>query len=401
MNIDTVRFVDKYIGIPICLALSLLRKIATLFQRILPPKTLQPPRKILLIELSEMGSTVIAYSAIMRLKETFPAAEFSFLIFQKNKESVELLGVIPPQNILVIRDDNLVHFLQDTARYLFTAWKTHFDAVVDLELFSRFTTILSFMSWIPRRVGFYKYTHEGLYRGNLLTHNVYYNPHVHMVHNFLALSDALCLDERFYVREKTEPYAVCLPHFDLDQKLIAHFKKMIGTGRPILVLNPYPGKLLPIRNWGRESFAQVAQYAISKEKACVVIVGLPSGKEDADFIMNFCKNNNNIIDLTGKTKNIYELIHILSLAQVFLTNDSGPAHFAALVPIHNLVIFGPETPALYNPLSEKTVAIYTPFTCSPCLTAMNHRKTLCTNNLCLQSITVDGVCSLIGPRLRA
>ncbi len=401
MNIETVRFVDKYIGIPICFVLSLHRKLMTLVERMLPPKRERSPRKILLVELSEMGSTVIAYSAIVKLKETFPEAELFFLIFEKNKESVELLGIIPPQNIWVIRDNGLLSFLHDTFGFLFRAWATRFDVVLDLELFSRFTSILSYMANIPNRVGFYKYTHEGLYRGNLLTHNVYYNPHVHMVYNFLALADSLCLDERVYLRKPTTHYPVSLPSFKIDKTIEARFRAIIGNDRPVLVINPNPGKLLPIRNWGRAAFARVAQSALTKDKACVVIVGLASAKEDADFIRGFCHNDPHLIDLTGQTKNLNELIHVLSLANVFLTNDSGPAHFASLVPIHNLVIFGPETPALYKPLSEKTVAIYAPFTCSPCLTAMNHRKTRCDDNFCLKSITVDEVCALVGPRLRA
>ncbi len=347
-----------------------------------------------------MGSTVIAYSAILKLKETFPEAALSFLIFEKNKESVELLGIIPPQNIWVIRDDGLMSFLKDTFGFLFRAWRTRFDVVLDLELFSRFTSILSYMAHIPCRVGFYKYTHEGLYRGNLLTHNVYYNPHVHMVYNFLALADALCLDEHSYLRKPTTSYKVSLPPFKTDTAIEARFKDIIGSDLPILVINPNPGKLLPIRNWGHAAFARVAQYALTKSRARVVIVGLASAKEDADFIRGLCHNDPNLIDLTGQTQNLNELIHVLSLANVFLTNDSGPAHFASLIPVHNLVLFGPETPALYKPLSDKTVAIYAPFTCSPCLTAMNHRKTRCNDNVCLKSITVDEVCSLVDSRLR-
>ena len=54
------------------------------------------------------------------------------------------------------------------------------DTVVDLELFSRFTGLLTGFCGADRRIGFYRYNNEGLYRGDMLTHRVAYNPHIHI-----------------------------------------------------------------------------------------------------------------------------------------------------------------------------------------------------------------------------
>ena len=47
------------------------------------------------------------------------------------------------------------------------------------------------LSGASRRVGFYRFHNEGLYRGEMLTHRVAYNPHIHVAKNFVALVDAL------------------------------------------------------------------------------------------------------------------------------------------------------------------------------------------------------------------
>jgi len=81
-----------------------------------------------------------------------------------------------------------------------------------------------------------------------------------------------------------------------------------------------------------------------------------------------------------------------------LTNDSGPGHFAAVTDMPTYVFFGPETPALYGSLG-KTTPIYAGLACSPCVSAANHRKTVCKDNVCLQVITPDQVYEILRPAL--
>jgi hypothetical protein len=65
----------------------------------------------------------------------------------------------------------------------------------DLELFSRYTALMTGFSGGSRRIGFYRFHQEGLYRGEMLTHRVAYNPHIHIAKNFIALVDALLVPE--------------------------------------------------------------------------------------------------------------------------------------------------------------------------------------------------------------
>ncbi len=74
-----------------------------------------------------------------------------------------------------------------------------------------------------------------------------------------------------------------------------------------------------------------------------------------------------------------------------MTADSGPAHFAAMIDIPEVVFFGPETPHRYAPLSNKIEILYTNLSCSPCYTAQNHRHSLCDDNICMKRISSDAV----------
>ena len=83
---------------------------------------------------------------------------------------------------------------------------------------------------------------------------------------------------------------------------------------------------------------------------------------------------------------------LLHLGVLLITNDGGTGHFASLTPIASIVLFGPETPALYGSLSARAVNLHKPLSCSPCLTAYNHRRSPCDgDNVCLKSISPEEV----------
>ena len=74
-------------------------------------------------------------------------------------------------------------------------------------------------------------------------------------------------------------------------------------------------------------------------------------------------------------------------AQLLVTNDGGPGHFASLTPLRTFMFFGPETSRLYGPVSPNTTVFDLQVACSPCLSAYNHRATFCDgDNQCLKRI---------------
>ena len=83
-----------------------------------------------------------------------------------------------------------------------------------------------------------------------------------------------------------------------------------------------------------------------------------------------------------------------------VTNDSGPGHFSSVTDLHTVVLFGPETPALYGSLG-KSIPITAQLACSPCVSAANHRKTPCQDNVCMKAITVPQVMNQLTAQIAA
>jgi ADP-heptose:LPS heptosyltransferase len=94
--------------------------------------------------------------------------------------------------------------------------------------------------------------------------------------------------------------------------------------------------------------------------------------------------------LGGRTT-LRDLLTLYGLAEVLVTNDSGPAQFAALAPIRVVTLCGPETPALFGSRAPDTSVLWAGLACSPCVSAYNNRLSRCSDNLCMQRITVDTV----------
>ena len=67
------------------------------------------------------------------------------------------------------------------------------DATVDMEFFARAPAVLAFLTGARRRVGLHRYTSEGPYRGDLLTHRVEHNPYLHTAVSYYLLVEALKL----------------------------------------------------------------------------------------------------------------------------------------------------------------------------------------------------------------
>ena len=121
-----------------------------------------PPRRILIILLSEMGSLVLAHAMFARLKQRYPGASIHALVFTKNREVLDLLGVIPPEHVLTISDRSLSGFLTGALAVTRAMRALRFDVVIDCELFARLSSIFSFLSGAAVRVGFYRLTQEGV-----------------------------------------------------------------------------------------------------------------------------------------------------------------------------------------------------------------------------------------------
>ena len=393
MDIRFQRAVDKYAGVPLCALFTAwdwcIRKLG------LRRKPAAEPKRILVILLSEMGSLVLAEPMFQRIKARYPSAELHVMLFAKNREVLDLLNVVPKQSVITLNDSNLKDFASDMWEALQKMRTLRFDVVIDCELFARVSSLIAYMSGAPVLVGFEPHTQEGLYRGGYLTNPVMYNPYRHLSYQLLTMVDAI--EATSYPAGKTVPTdeAITPPTLTFNDgevaaeasKLEADFPNI--AGKPLVLIYP-SGGILPIRAWPLESYYRVADHFLQQGYA-VGVIGLKGDKAFGQAVLNHTRHPM-CIDLTGYTRSVRHLLALFHRAALLITNDGGPGQFAAMTPIPTIILFGPETPRLYQSWAKNAYFFHQPLACSPCLTAYNHRMSPCDgDNQCLKQITPDQV----------
>ncbi|MEY3799483.1 MAG: hypothetical protein RLZZ406_784 [Pseudomonadota bacterium] len=409
ISVNTMRAIDHWVGVPLCAIASplvvLMDGIKNVFGR--GPEA---PKKLLFIELSEMGSAILVDPAMRNAQAR--GAEIFFLIFKSNRASLTLLNTVKPENIFTIDSSSLGGLIKDTLRFLIIAHRHRIDTVIDLELFSRFTALLTGLCGARRRVGYHIFHGEGLWRGFMLTRKVHYNPHIHITKNFLSLIHAA------FAKQIEVPFSkIQIPDSEvrLEQAVInpialekvrerierlateAGVEYTQGKNRLILI-NPNASDLLPQRRWAQQRFSELIQSVHQQyPNDLILITGSPA---EFDYVekVRIVANIKNALNFAGQVS-FAELPPLYTLSDVMVTNDSGPGHFSAVTPLRTVVLFGPETPALYGSIGN-SIAITANLACSPCVSAANHRKTPCQDNVCMQAITVSQVLDKVGIQLK-
>ena len=409
ISVNTMRAIDHWVGVPLCAIASplvaLMDGVKNIFGR--EPET---PKKLLFIELSEMGSAILVDPAMRNAQAR--GAELFFLIFKSNRASLTLLNTVKPENIFTIDSSSLVGLIKDTLYFLIIARRHRIDTVIDLELFSRFTALLTGLCGARRRVGYHIFHGEGLWRGFMLTRKVHYNPHIHITKNFLSLIHAA------FAKHIEVPFSkIQIPDSEvrLEQAIInpvalekvrERVEKLAkesgvdyihGKNRLILI-NPNASDLLPQRRWAQQRFSELIQAVHQQYPSdLILITGSPAEFAYVEKVRTVA-NVKHALNFAGQVS-FAELPPLYTLSDVMVTNDSGPGHFSAVTPLRTVVLFGPETPALYGSIGN-SIAITANLACSPCVSAANHRKTPCHDNVCMQAITVSQVLEKVAIQLQ-
>jgi ADP-heptose:LPS heptosyltransferase len=408
MNVARMRLLDRWLGVPVCFLLTLVRKA---FGR-RPPAHGFSPRRILFVKLAEQGSTVLAKAALDRAIERVGRDNVFFLLFAENRPILDLMGVIPADNVIAINARSLRTAIFSAAAALYRLRRAKIDAAIDLEFFARSTAALCYLSGATWRAGYHRFLGGGAYRGDLMTHRVSFSPYLHASQAFEVLVQALETPGSKFPSfdSPPPPLRTCSAAFQPDGRDLEYSHKLLENllrdwnGSGLFLLNANASDLVPLRRWPADRYVALARRLLNVyPRAGVVFTGAPNEAEAVEELVRQV-DRERCVSAAGKTT-LRQLLALYCLADVLVTNDSGPAHFATLTSIDVVVLFGPETPRLFASVSPRTHPVWAQTACSPCVSAFNDRNSACTDNVCMQRITVkqvfDQVCGVFDSRRSA
>ena len=155
---------------------------------------------------------------------------------------------------------------------------------------------------------------------------------------------------------------------------------------PVVVLAPGTGNA--IKQWGAARFARVAS-ALHKEASCrFILIGGESDKADAALVAAALPSDQ-YVDAVGKL-DIADVPLALAGADLFIGNDTGPTHMAALMGIPTVNIFsGIADINIWRAKGPNVITLYASVECAPC--RLGKLEDCSYGHICLKSISEDDV----------
>jgi heptosyltransferase-3 len=340
-------------------------------------------RKILLIQLGDIGDVILTFPCIRALKETLPAAKIAVAVYDSN--TCLLDGCQWVDKIVPIRKESgdIAKRLLDMLRFALHIRQAGYDTVFDLRTGDR-GAILTLLTGARYRISFYG-SYNKLWRNRIYTHLLYpdKSPDLHTVDYLLDLFNAYGIDASSHS-----------PEYHVQPRLEArasHLLDDIGVprGRPVVAYHAF--SKWRYKGWGQAKHVALIKWLVERFNAVVVITGSQDQRQQADLIAK--ESNSVIFNLAGKTS-LELMAAVLKRCRLSIGVDTAGGHIAAAVGTPSVSLFGPGNFHKWAPYGDKGKIVYKKLDCVPC------KKMGCQDSgisRCMDELTVDEVINEIEP----
>jgi len=375
MNLNLIRFTDKYLGTGLRILLYYYQKLRDLYPS---GWRKEPHRRILIVKFWGIGNIIRSSPAFRAIRGKFPGANVTFVTLSQNRGIYEESGLF--DEVFYLNLSSLRAFLFDVIKMFFVLRRKNFDLVLNLEPWANFAEIVSFYVGVRMRVGF-----TAPNRRSLFNVKVPFVEDEHISRSFFRILYP------FGVRmpDDLTPLPVSLLNKDRDYIKNLLLNEGVEEGDFVAAINVNASEVADARMWMPERYAELNDRLAENLKAKTIFIGALNEQKRVQGVIDRTKHKG--INLAGRT-NLKQAIAALERAQIFITNDSGPMHLAMAMQTPTVALFGPESPKRYGPLSDLHYAIFKDYDCSPCISFKSAKKIRCKNGAkCIADITVDEV----------
>jgi ADP-heptose:LPS heptosyltransferase len=358
MLLAAMRWVDNWVGLPLCFVFGLLALVA---RRIWParPRKVTGTRPIAVFKFFGLGSIMEATPLLRAIRQRHPQAPLVFVTFDAMAPLLQRLGLAT--HLRVLRTGSPVRLAMDCLRAVLWMRRIRVEAVVDLEFFSKFSTLLSFLSGARLRVGYHL---NEFWRRSLVKHPIYFNYFHHITDIFCEAGRRLDVELTDHRISRLEPP---------PEALVAATNSLRSAGwkegAPLLGVNVNAGELCHERRWPIERFAWVVERLLRDRPGLfLAVTGAPSEKAYSALLLEALPADlRPRAFLAAGAWSLDAFVAGLSLMDGFLTNDTGPMHLAAAQGTPIVSLWGPARPGFIAPRAENLRVLYANYQCSPCV----------------------------------
>jgi len=311
--------------------------------------TVTRKRGCVVIKLVGAGSLFLAMPAMLEVRRTFPPGRFFLVGTPSVIKVAREFGWF--DEYWTIDDSVFGALIRSTIAVLWRmAW--HADHLIDLEVHSRFTTLLTVLSMVRNRIGFVD--EIVFWRRGFYTHMTYFNVHgpIYVFYDLLA---------RWFGKN-----TVSVTDFHaIFRRQVMATPLARGTAPPA----PYVTVGHGCSELGRERQLRpdewrrmLASMILAGHE--IVFLGGPGDRAAADAIITVLGGGRN---LCGQLS-IAQSAKVLGRAAAYYGIDSMLLHFARALGVPAISVFGPTDPATrLRPLGTRERVAFARLPCSPCI----------------------------------
>lgn len=321
-----------------------------------------------------VGDSVMTVPALRALRRVLPDAKITLVVRPSAKGIFADVDFV--DEIQVYDRKNLWSVWSQVREYR----RKQFDlAVLFQNAFE--AALIPFLAGVPMRLG---YATES--RQALLTHPLAlpdWRSTRHEVFYYLYLITAL--EQLLFGKSEICESApdASLQISDVRKSEAENLLRSYGVREREPVIALCPGSINSrAKRWPAEAYAALADKLIDSQRQ-VLLIGSADETDVTREVASRMKQQP--VVLTGKTS-LNQITAVLSLVDLVVTNDTGPAHISAALGRPTLVIFGPTNPLTTRPFAPEAEILRHPPDCAPCMLRdcpIDHR--------CMTAITVDEV----------
>ena len=295
--------------------------------------------KILLLQLKRIGDLILTTPAITALRRNYPDAHITLAV---SKECAELLPAISNVDRLLIARRNL----RDVAMVSSVAGKK-FDYCIDFSRNDR-SAFLTLLSGARRRVASYRVREQSKTRARVYTDLVGVR-----VRDMHTIDYNLALLEPLGVRAASSAPQLELPRAAIEKA--EALRRDWKITRPYVIL--HPGSARPEKLWDAARWAEIIDHFGRDNEFDLVLTSGPAVHEQTHIAAITHQTRRKFIDLAGKT-DLLTLAALVGHAQLLVTVDSAPVHFAAASRTPQVILFGPTNPFHWRPMGSPAVILH-------------------------------------------
>lgn len=342
----------------------------------MPPNSLPPPARILIVRLSALGDLVFATSLLQGLKQAWPQAQVDWLVqpefasFLQTQSTISQTHIWPRKDWAALwRSFAWRALIKAVWRFAQGLRRQRYDLVIDAQGLAK-SRALAWLAGGKRRIGYASKEPLG----------------------FL-------LHEQFKKPESPAPYAdktIAQEHRALVQHLTgrdgpAPFLQAASGAGNTVVLAPFTTR--PQKHWPEAHWAALIDL-LAEQGEHLAMLGGPADVAAAARILAVAANGGQVENLVGKTKLPDALSHIAA-AKAVVGVDTGLTHMGVATGRPTVAIFGSTVPYRLG-ASGPLAVLWLGLSCSPC-----KRKPTCGGAFnCLGDITPPRVQGSLNALLR-